>query len=37
MIVAYDLADGTFKPENMLEWTLPTGSEPAIEEPVKLY
>lgn len=37
MIVAYDLADGTFKPENMLEWTLPTGSEPVIEEPVKLY
>ena len=37
MIVAYDLADGVFKPEKMLEWTLPTGSDPTVEEPVKLY
>lgn len=37
MIVAYDLADGEFKPESMLEWTLPTGSEPPTEEPAKLY
>lgn len=36
MIVAYDLADGVFKPEKMLEWTLPVGSEPTTEEPVKL-